>query len=181
MKKIVIISTALALTILVIGGYFYSQEKDSVLGGASVITDTTIYPLYPSGVTKQFILDVRDAEGAFLDVSMTASTSDSSLYWTYEFTNQENCGFNADPDDCSWYGEDMSEKLSTEAAAIGTGLTVIPHSTTTVINTWNNTSVTSSTTNKRIIIEDINAKFMRTTFWAVTSTSSITVQQGATN
>jgi hypothetical protein len=181
MKKSIIILVAVALTTLVVGGYIYTQKSEGVLGGASVVADTTVYPLYPSGETKQFILDVSNANGAFLDIKMTASTSDSVLNWTYEFTNDTNCGFNANPTTCTWYGEDQFDELLTNAAAIATGLEILQHSTTTLTHTWANSSTIASTTNKRIIVKDINAKFMRTTFSATVATSSITVQQGATN
>lgn len=167
MKKTIIILSAVALTILVVGGYLYTQKSEGVLGGSAIIADATLYPLFPSGATKQVILDVRDAQGAFLDVSMTASTTASVLNWYYEFTNDNNCGFNASPTACTWYLQDGTTVTSNILTA---------HASTTVNHTW--TRQSTSTANKRIDLGDVNAKFIRTTFTATGATSTITIQQG---
>jgi len=166
MKKSIIIAS-IVLAVLVVGGLIYPRSE-GLLGGSAVVADSTLYQLSPNQ-SKQVILDVRNASGAFFDVSMTASTSASILNWTYEFTNDEDCGFNANPTACNWYGEDK----------VGAGTPdSITHSSTTVLHTWTQNSTTASTTNKRIEIDGINAKFMRTTFTATVSTSTITIQQG---
>ena len=166
MKKIIIIASVVLMA-LVVGGLVYPRGE-GLLGGSVIVADSTLYQLSPNE-SKQVILDVRDASGAFFDISLEASTSAAVLSWTHEFTNDSDCGFNADPTACTWYGEDK----------VGAGTAdSVTHSSTTVLHTWTQNSATASTTNKRIEVADVYAKFMRTTFTVTGATSTITIQQG---
>jgi len=86
-----------------------------------------------------------------LNIQFTGSSTDSTLNWRYEFSD----------DFQEWFGEDLIQASTTSIA----------HSSTTVAHSWN--PQTTSKVRKSVSIDPIASRFMRVIFFTTNSTSSV--------
>ncbi len=164
LKKFLIGTLLLGLFLV---GYGQVVKGISRLETDYQLTTSTSTPvtlsIYPQASTTDATKTTQNATTTFqttgidyidLNISFQGSSTDATLNWTYEFSDNF----------MDWYGEDLAQTASART---------ITHSSTTLAHSWNPQVASTTVVRKNISINPIASRYMRIIFTTTNATSSV--------